>query len=75
MFDESVLALMTCRAIDIDINGGEENTKYGPPTFYDRFEKLEKEINRAAGDIEAKKMANDDFKKLSGGPTVGTKIN
>jgi len=42
MFDESVMTLMTCRAIDIDMAGGDESkTKFGPPTFYGRFKKLE----------------------------------
>jgi len=52
MWDASVLALMNCRAIDIDISGGEEKTQFGPPTFYDRFAKLERDL--AEGDGEAK---------------------
>jgi len=32
LFDESVIAMMTCLAIDIDLNG---EPKYGPPTFHD----------------------------------------
>ena len=49
MFDETVLALMTCRAVDMDMAGGEHKTIYGPPTFYDRFDKLEAEIDARAG--------------------------
>ena len=63
MFDESVLALMTCRAIDIDLAGSEEKTEYGPPTFYDRFEKLEESIKKKKADDESKANATDDFKK------------
>ena len=63
MFDESVLALMTCRAIDMDISGGEDQTQYGPPTFYDRFEKFEKKIDARAADAEAKR--SDDYKKAN----------
>lgn len=32
LFDEIVLALMTCLAIDSDLNG---NPNFGPPTFHD----------------------------------------
>lgn len=32
LFDEAVLALMTCLCIDTDLN---EIPKFGPPTFYD----------------------------------------
>lgn len=32
LFDEAVLALMTCLCIDTDLNG---DPKFGPPTFYD----------------------------------------
>ena len=32
LFDTTVMALMTCLSIDIDMNG---NPKYGPPTFHD----------------------------------------
>lgn len=32
LFDEAVLALMTCLCIDTDMNGV---AKFGPPTFYD----------------------------------------
>ena len=35
LFDEAVLALMTCLAIDMDLNGV---PKHGPPTFHDALE-------------------------------------
>jgi len=38
LFDESVLALMTCLAIDIDLNG---EPKFGPPTFHDGLNRFE----------------------------------
>lgn len=33
LFDEAVLALMTCVSVDSDLNNG--TPKYGPPTFHD----------------------------------------
>jgi hypothetical protein len=33
LFDEAVVALMTCHAIDSDLHDG--TPKYGPPTFHD----------------------------------------
>ena len=38
LFDEAVLALMTCVAIDTDLNG---HPKYGPPTFHDSLGHIE----------------------------------
>jgi len=32
LFDETVVALVTCLCVDTDLNG---SPKYGPPTFYD----------------------------------------
>lgn len=40
IFDEAVLALMTCLAIDTDLNG---EPKYGPPTFHDSLSGFERE--------------------------------
>lgn len=37
LFDESVLAMMTCLCADNDINDG---TKWGPPTFHDKIKKV-----------------------------------
>lgn len=38
LFDEAVLALMTCLAVDTDLNG---HPKHGPPTFHDALEGLD----------------------------------
>jgi len=35
LFDEAVMALMTCLAIDSDLNG---EPKYGPPTFHEALD-------------------------------------
>jgi len=35
LFDEAVMALMTCLAIDTDLNG---EPKYGPPTFHEALD-------------------------------------
>merc|ERR1719183_2974277 len=51
MFDEAVLALVTCRAIDMDL-GGADGPQYGPPTFYDaegNF-KLEAKLDKREAD-------------------------
>lgn len=37
LFDETVLALMTCVCLDIDLNG---EPKFGPPTFHDALSKI-----------------------------------
>jgi len=39
LFDTAVMALMTCLAIDMDMNGA---PKFGPPTFHDSTGKIEK---------------------------------
>lgn len=41
LFDTAVLSLMTCLAIDMDLNGGEH--KFGPPTFHDSVSSINKE--------------------------------
>jgi len=38
LLDTAVLSLMTCRAMDTDKNG-ENNEQFGPPTFHDRVRK------------------------------------
>lgn len=38
LFDEAVLSMMTCLAIDIDLNG---EPKYGPPTFHDALDSFD----------------------------------
>jgi len=40
LFSNTVLALMTCLTIDIDLNG---EPKYGPPTFHDSLSKFKTE--------------------------------
>ena len=40
LFDKSVLSLMTCMAIDMDLNGG--SPRFGPPTFHDSVGKIER---------------------------------
>jgi choline transporter-like protein 2/4/5 len=40
LFDKSVLSLMTCMAIDIDMNDGAE-PRFGPPTFHNSIGKIE----------------------------------
>jgi choline transporter-like protein 2/4/5 len=37
IFDEAVMALMTCLAIDTDLHGA---PKYGPPTFHDSLDAI-----------------------------------
>ena len=39
LFDTAVMALMTCLAIDMDMNDG--SPKFGPPTFHDGMKKIE----------------------------------
>lgn len=39
LFDTAVMALMTCLAIDMDMNDG--SPKYGPPTFHDGVKKID----------------------------------
>ena len=39
VYDTAVLALMTCLAIDMDLNGNKP--KFGPPTFHDAVSNIE----------------------------------
>lgn len=41
LFDTAVMALMTCLAIDMDMNDGAP--KFGPPTFHDSVGKIDTE--------------------------------
>lgn len=50
LFDTAVMALMTCLAIDMDMNGG--NPKFGPPTFHDSVGKIETKENKVAEEAE-----------------------
>ena len=53
LFDEAVLALVTCLCIDTDLNG---TAQFGPPTFYD-------EIKFFGGNKEKKKNLGDDVEE------------
>ena len=44
LFDTVVMSLMTCLAIDMDLNGG--NPVYGPPTFHDSVTKIDESQKR-----------------------------
>ena len=59
MFDETVMAMLTMLAIDMDLHDGEP--KYGPPTFHDHAGKL-KEDNMK----DALKAYQDGKKKSNG---------
>jgi hypothetical protein len=39
LFNNAVLALMTCLALDMDMNG---EPKYGPPTFHDKIGEIKR---------------------------------
>jgi hypothetical protein len=43
MFDTAVMALMTCLAVDMDLHDGQP--KFGPPTFHDNYEKINKQLD------------------------------
>jgi hypothetical protein len=47
LFSNTVLSLMTCLAIDVDLNG---EPKYGPPTFHDSLDKFKTEKKNAIED-------------------------
>merc|ERR1712166_1073158 len=56
LFDEIVLALMTCLSIDVDLNG---DPKFGPPTFHD-FQRDFKEKRNAIADGGWDKKVDDN---------------
>lgn len=60
MFDEAVLALMTCLAIDVDLNG---SPKYGPPTFHDSLDSFDKPVNKNA-------IQDGGYEKVEGNNTM-----
>jgi len=45
LFDTAVMALMTCLAIDMDLNDGAP--KFGPPTFHDHMTKVDEHNHKA----------------------------
>jgi solute carrier family 44 (choline transporter-like protein), member 2/4/5 len=47
LFDTAVMALMTCLAIDMDMNDG--SPKFGPPTFHDSVQKIDNEKTEEEG--------------------------
>jgi choline transporter-like protein 2/4/5 len=55
LFDESVLALLHCLCVDIDLNG---EAKFGPPTFHDSLGKVE-------GAQDKSKVSADDYTKIN----------
>jgi solute carrier family 44 (choline transporter-like protein), member 2/4/5 len=58
IFENAVLALMTCLCVDMDLHDGEP--KYGPATFHDSIEKVKKgnaDVDEASDD-EADKKAS-----------------
>jgi choline transporter-like protein 2/4/5 len=57
MFDESVIALMTCLCADMQVHGGDN--KWGPPTLHDVIDT----INGLDPDAEDKKYAEEKAKK------------
>jgi hypothetical protein len=47
LFSNTVLSLMTCLAIDVDLNG---EPKFGPPTFHDSLDNFRVEKKNAIAD-------------------------
>jgi len=39
LFDTTVMAMMTCLAVDMDLH--DNHPRFGPPTFHDKMEKVE----------------------------------
>lgn len=59
IFENAVLALMTCYSVDVDLNGkdGEEGGKWGPRTFHDTIARVGKTgdaVDEESGDDEKK---------------------
>jgi len=54
IFELAVTTNLTCLAIDIDLHG-EDNTKWGPPTFHNGLEKIK---NGAADENTIKESLN-----------------
>lgn len=59
IFENAVLALMTCLCVDMDLHDGVP--KYGPATFHDKMEKV-KAHNEDASDDGSKVAESDDEK-------------
>lgn len=43
LFDVSVISLLTCYAVDMDMNG---EPKFGPPTFHEKTSKMDDDEDR-----------------------------
>ena len=58
IFENAVLALMTCLSVDMDLNGDGE-AKWGPRTFHEKIENMKKANQVDDGsDDENNKKAN-----------------
>jgi len=55
IFENAVLALMTCLAVDMDLNGDE--AKWGPRTFHDKVAKM-KEGHKVDDESDDEQKAN-----------------
>lgn len=55
LFDQAVMALLTCRCVDVDLNGDEAH--FGPATFYDRLDKWSKAEEERQEKIKANEVA------------------
>lgn len=61
IFENAVLALMTCLAVDKDLHDGEP--KYGPATFHDSIEKVKKHGDPAdVGDSDEEEQKGNSMK-------------
>lgn len=57
IFENAVLALMTCLSVDMDLNG--EDAKWGPPTFHAKVaQMLEAGKNKVDDASDDEKKAN-----------------
>jgi hypothetical protein len=57
IFENAVLALMTCLSVDMDLNGADD-TKWGPRTFHDKIAAM-----KAAHKVEGE--SDDDEQKAN----------
>lgn len=60
IFENAVLALMTCLCVDMDLHDGEP--KYGPATFHDNIEKIKKHNNDDGSEAGSRVAESDDEK-------------
>jgi len=57
IFENAVLALMTCLAVDMDLNG-DGTTKWGPPTFHEKVGAMKKAGDKVDDASDDEKKAN-----------------